>query len=471
MTDTHKQLIKAYEKTEGELNAFIAEHGDNMTDAQYAEATRMRDDLKATADKIEHQKRIGALKDDVAELHKVNTSIAARHSHNGAPSELGATRAGEVTIARRTRDGKARGSAAFRMLKQSGAGIFGKEQFEAVASREYRDAFRAAFKGRATTAQYRTLEIGLDPQGGYLAPIETLARLIDREPTPTRVSGLVDTINIARDGVVLPRVNYTGATDDSLPELYTTGFRVTATDENPTSSTQSQVTDANIFGATRVSVWTYMIQGVLTNNMIEDAMFDPLAWLAGKFAQTVDLHKDNKILNGSGSSEPVGILANPGGTDNLSWPPVVTTGTSSSPFITPDSLLDASMDIPEQYEDGIRYVYSKRTTGKTIRKMKDANGRYLFGQGTQDSGIEPSAARSINGYPVVWSGFMPAPAANAFPIIVGDLSGYTLVNRIGFSVQVLREVAAQKNQVIVLGRFRYGGQCLEPWKLRAIKCA
>ncbi len=467
MTENHKQLIKAYDKIDGELNAFVAECGDNMTEQHFADATRMKDELKGISDKIEHEKRVGALKGEIQDLHKYNTSAAVRHTHPGAAASVGMTKAGEVTLARK---GGSK-SATLRMLNQHGAGIFGRETFEGMKDPGYKQAFRAWFKGNASNAQMRNLEVGLDPQGGILAPIESIARLIDRDPTPTRLSGMVDTLNIARDGVTVPRVNYTGGTDDSNIDLYSTGFRVTATEENPTSASQAQVTDSNLFGAARISVYTYMIRGILTNNIIEDAMFDPLTWIAGKFAQTVDLFKDNMIINGSGSGQPVGLLSNPGGTDTFTWVPTVTTGLSASPFITPDSLMDVSMDIPEQYESNIKYLYAKRSTAKAIRKFKDGDGRYLFGQGVQDSGVEPGLARQINGYPIVWSGFMPAPAANAYPVIAGDFSGYTLVNRVGFSVQILREVLAQQNQVVILGRFRFGGQPLEPWKLRALKCA
>ena len=229
--------------------------------------------------------------------------------------------------------------------------------------------------------------------------------------------------------------------------------------------------DTNLFGSVRVANFTWMIQAPLTNNMIEDAMFDPLTWIAGKFSQTVDLLKDNKIINGTGASEPVGILANPGGADTLAWPPVTLTGTGAAPFITPDSLVTLTEQIPEQYDENVRYLYSKTKTGPTIRTMKDGVGRYLFGQGYQDSGMAPGRSKMLNDYPVIWSGFMPAPAANAYPVIAGDFSGITLVNRIGYSVQVLREIAAQKNQVIILGRVRFGCQMLEPWKIQVLKCA
>ena len=313
------------------------------------------------------------------------------------------------------------------------------------------------------------MQDGLDPQGGYLAPEEQLAKLIEKKATPTRVSELCSVINSSRDAIALPRVNYTTATDDSLGNIYSTGFRATLTDENPTSSTQANVNDTNIFGSVRVSVYTWLIEGVLTNNQVEDAMFDPLAWLSGKFDETVRLLKDNVCINGVNGG-PSGLLTNPGGTDTLSWPPVIYSGAAVSPFLTPDGLINASEDIPEQYDENIRYLFKKTTTGKTIRTFKDGNGRYLFATGETDDGMAPARSRMLNGYPVIYSQFMPDPAASAYPVAVGDFEGITVVNRIGYSVQVLREIAARQNQIVVLGRVRFGVQVLEPWRLRVVQC-
>ena len=57
------------------------------------------------------------------------------------------------------------------------------------------------------------------------------------------------------------------------------------------------------------------------------------------------------------------------------------------------------------------------------------------------------------------------------PVIFGDLMGYQFVNRIGFSIQVVREPYIEFNQIAVVGRVRFGGQVIEPWRLRLNKCA
>jgi HK97 family phage major capsid protein len=455
-----KELLSRFETRKKELDTFLAERGDNITAEDLTKAHGIRDDLRGIQTEIVVESQATKLRGEQQEFNDFLNKPTPAMRHQAV---VGQTAAGDTVLGRR------KGSKSLRVLQQHGVGIFGKRQFEAANAPEYRQGMRDYFAGRYRSKHFRNLEEGLDPQGGYLAPIETIARLIQRKATPTNVQGLTDVINSTRDAISLPRVSYTGASDDSGGTIYSTGFRVTSTDENPTSDTQALVADTNLFGTTRVSVYTWLIEGILTNNQVEDSMFDPMAWMNGKFVETVELLRDNMILNGTGINMPHGLLENPGGDDFQ--PAVVNSGVGAAPWLAPDGLISISEDIPEQYDDNCRYIFKKTTTGKTIRLFKDAQGRYLFARGVDDSGIVPGRQKTVNGYPCVYSQFMPNPGSNTFPIIFGDLMGYTLVNRIGFSVQVLREVAARRNQVIVLGRVRFGGQVLEPWRLRVQKCA
>ena len=66
----------------------------------------------------------------------------------------------------------------------------------------------------------KTLQEGLDDQGGVFAPAEFIARIIGRLPAPTSLRGLVTTLTTGPDTLVMPRKQY--AADDQ----YTTAFRV-----------------------------------------------------------------------------------------------------------------------------------------------------------------------------------------------------------------------------------------------------
>lgn len=346
-------------------------------------------------------------------------------------------------------------------VKNFGPGLLGAKEWSAISQDGYKEAFWAYMLakggfGNLTNIQQKTLQEGIDTSGGFLVPQDFLARIIMKKPTPVRVQNYVTTLNTSRDALTIPKVNYT--TDD----IFTTGIRVTWTGEIPASATTHRVTEP-LFGQIRVPVFTAMMSIPVTNDLIEDSAVALLPWLEDRFTETIELLKDSVILAGTGISQPQGILLNPGG---ASQPAIVNLNTSGS-VVTADGIIALGYSLPEQYDDEARWVFNKTSTGAAVAALKDGQSRYLWGMGYQDSGLAPPIrGRELLGYPVNFSGFMPNAGSNTFPIIFGDFRGYYLVNRIGLSIQVLRELYAETNQILLLARIRFGGVVAEEWRLR-----
>lgn len=379
---------------------------------------------------------------------------------------LGMTPDGEVVIDRT--------SDRFKMFYSSGQCLLDEKQLAAISTNTYKDAFFDGYVRhggnlyKLSAAQLKVLSDGADTGGGYLVPEEVLAQLIMKKPTPTRLRGKVTELNTGRDNLVIPRVNY------SADDLYTTGIRVTWTEEIPNSATQARVNfpDAtapqnNGFGQVRVQIYTAMMSIPITNDQLEDSLFPMASWIGDKFGETIDLLYDNMILNGTGVGQPYGILSNPGGTGQ---PAVVTVGNPP----TGDGLIKLAYSLPEQYEDRAEWIFNKTNTANYVRRLKDSQNRYLFGEGTQESGLAYEKPKTLAGYGFTYSGFMPNTTqsdlstviAGNYPFIFGDLRGYYLVNRIGFSVQILDQPYAELNQKVMLGRIRFGGQVAEDWRIK-----
>lgn len=378
----------------------------------------------------------------------------------GQASVAGYTEAGATKVGWNR---ESRKSAGFEILDQYGEGIQSSKTWKTTSTPEYRDAFKSYFRkpiSNLKAGELKILQEGLDTEGGFSVPPDILERVIAKEPTPTRVAGRVTQLQTMRDKVVMPRINYT--TDD----LYTTGIRVTWTGEIPASSSVANVTDP-LFGQTDIPIYTAMLKILLTNDLIEDAGFPVVSYVTDKFSETIDLLKDNLTLNGTGIGQPTGILANPGGTNQ---PAIVLSGTAGTLGTDGTSLVKAAFALPEQYDDNAAWVFNKTNVGAAIAQLQDSNKRFLWGAGLQDSGLDVGwKNRQLLGYPVVLSGFAPNIGAANYPIVFGDLRGYYLVNRIGFSIQVLREVYAEVNQIAIVGRIRFGGQVVEPWRMKALK--
>lgn len=356
-------------------------------------------------------------------------------------------KSGEVVLDSKTKD----------VLFQDGESLMDTKTLSAISSVSYKEAqakYVRVGEKKMSNAELRTLSEGSDPAGGYLVPPEQLARLLQKQAAPTRLNGLVEQLNASGDMLQMPKVNYT--TDD----IYTTGVRSTWTGEIPSTSTVHRATNPQ-FGQKKIDIYTNMLSVAVTNNLFEDSAFPLLSWLTGKFDETIGLLKDNMILNGTGIGQPSGILLNPGGTDQ---PSTVNVGDP----ITATGIINLAWSLPEQYEEGAKFVFNKTSVGKAVAVLKDSNNRFLWGQGLQDSGLTAygPGQKMLAGTPAVFSAFMPDSATAANVFVFGDLRGYALVNRIGFSVQVLREVYAESNQALVLGRIRFGGAVLEPWRLK-----
>lgn len=378
----------------------------------------------------------------------------------GMPLVLSGGQAGEATV-ETARDERS-GLSSVKLLQDYGEGIYNPRLQATTGTKAYRDSFRNYIQhGKDVGPTHmKTLQDASDASGGFLVPTDMADRIISRAPTPTRVASKVTQLTTSRDQLGIPRVNY------SLDDNYTTGIRVTWTGETPASSTAMRVTDP-VFGMTNIPVFTAMLSIPLTNDLIEDSQFPVISYITGKFAETVDLLRDNMILNGTGIGQPTGILANIGGDTNVSPAYVASTNASA---LTADGIVRLATALPEQYDDNATFIFNKTNTMQAIALLKDAQNRYLFGVGYQDSGLSPSLRnRQLLGYDVTLSGFMPNIAPNAFPIIFGDPRGYYLVNRVTFSIQVLRELYAETNQILLVGRLRFGGQVAEGFRLKVGK--
>ena len=359
-------------------------------------------------------------------------------------------------------------------LEHFGEELMSDRKFRAICEDNYKQSFRKYLKGGTSAldaADIKILQEGADSSGGFAVPVDFVMRLIQKAPTPIRVIDRVTTLTTGRDMVNIPAVNYT--TDD----LYTTGIRATWSGEVPATAASIAATNPT-FGLKQINVYTAMLSLPLTNNMVEDAAFPIMQYVEGKFYETIQLLKENMVLNGTGVGQPTGILVNPGGTfGGQNQPAVVNFGNP----VTADGIVSVPWSLPEQYDSGACWVMNKTSMGQAVAKLKDSNNRYLW-QSYLDSGLASTAGgngqtngpikdRNLEGYPVLFQGFMPNTGANNFPIIFGDLAGYYLVNRLGFSIQVLREVYAETNQIMLVGRVRFGGQVAEEFRLKIGKQA
>jgi len=330
---------------------------------------------------------------------------------------------------------------------------------EAVQKKGYASAFEGYLRkgiDKLGPNDKKTLSDGVDTAGGFLVPEDYHVELIKKIATNAAIRPNARVVTTSRDMAQWPRVNYTS--DDK----YTSGVRLTWTGEIPASSTAHRVTDP-VFGLHSIPVHTAMASLPLSNNLIEDSAFDVMGISSDLLAEAFALGEDDVFVNGTGSSRPKGILQD---IDETDGPAKVVSGSASA--LTADGLIDLAYALPAQYERNAKW-YMAKSTAKAIRQLKEATtNAYLWPISAQVGGFG-AAGEELLGYPVVKDEFVPAIAANAYPIIFGDLMGYMIVDRVGFSLQRLSELYAETNITLLLAKKRVGGQVVEPWRIKVQK--
>ena len=464
-------------KLENQIAKLRAEHKERYEQAELLldkEGLSKEDETKASVmvkECKDLQERIGNLK----ALIELGEEIAEQQewAEEPAPSKsatdrnqfavVGGSRAGSTLIEYGI--GRAENEAK-RILWDRGRGTIGEAKWNHIADEKYERVFwkHARFgKDALDPKERKDFQLGLDEQGGSLAPAEFINRVVGRAAAPTQLESRCYRLNTGRQKIELPRTQY--AADD----IYSTGIRVTKTGENPSSSTVARIADANMFGTSEVQVHTFMATAVITNDMSEDGAFDLAAWLGDKFSETRALHRENMILNGTGAGEPRGMMLGAvyAQTD-ANLPETVLSGAAGA--LAYDGFINLMAELPPQYEANAVFVSNKVSGFSAISKLKDGSNRPIFGfTNSPDPGLSGRRMMDILGYPYLLSVFMPNVGSAAFPFLHGDLRGYYLVDRVGLSVQVLREVGAEQNQIRVVARFRYGGALLEPFRVKLLK--
>jgi HK97 family phage major capsid protein len=465
-----KALQEQYRTADTEANAFarqLESTGKPPTETELARWEKLIEERQGYQRLIEMK----AKEDDLAEFRNrfSNGQGVVTGLQPGQARIEGIVPAGETIIEMKAgRDG--RFSSVF---EQYGDGIFSDKQLAHInTTREYKAALGHYLRapegvrgGQLSAIELKALQEGLDPLGGYLVPEDILNQMLSRMIAPMRINALCNHVQTSRDSVIIPKVNYLAETD-TIANVYDSPVRVTWTGEIPASSMAMAASDP-LFGLTRIPVFTAMISLRLTLDMLEDSAFPIAGFVSEKFTNTTKILYDDKILNGTGVSQPKGLLINPQAAGTLSdqEPSYVVTGNATQ--LTWDGLEDLAYSLPEQYDDGAQMVFNKNNTARAIAGLVDGQGRPFWGMGYQDSGFsERSLGRPLLGYGVTLNALMPNVSTSTYPIILGNFKGYTVVDRVGFSVRQLGELYAETNQVVLLGRLRFGGLATEPWQFR-----
>jgi HK97 family phage major capsid protein len=206
-----------------------------------------------------------------------------------------------------------------------------------------------------------------------------------------------------------------------------------------------------------------------SQRLLDDSAFDVEGWLAEKIATRFIRAEAAAFINGDGVDKPKGILL-PTKVTNASWTwgniGYVPTGAAAD-FATTnpaDCIVNLVYALGADYRANATFVMNSKTVG-AVRKMKDADGRFLWSDGLAAG--EPSR---LMGYPVLVSEDMPDIAANAFAIAFGDFrAAYTIAERP--DLRILRDPFSAKPNVLFYANKRVGGDITDFAAIKLLRVA
>jgi HK97 family phage major capsid protein len=304
-----------------------------------------------------------------------------------------------------------------------------------LASDEYRLAFWNAM--RKSVIVQDALQVGTDSEGGFLVPDEF---------EKTLVEGLEEE-NIFRK---IATVIKTSSGDRKIPVVASKGEASWIDEEAAIPESD------NLFGQVSIGAYKLATMMKVSEELLNDSVFNVEAYIAREFARRIGAKEEEAFFTGDGKGKPTGILA-----DNVGGQVSVTTAAPTA--ITLDEILDLMYSLKAPYRKDAVFLMNDATVG-AIRKIKDANGQYLWAPS-----IVSGTPDTLVGRSVYTSAYMPAVKAAAKTVAFGSFNYYWVADRQGRTFKRLNELFAVTGQVGFIGTQRVDGKVILPEAIKLLQ--
>lgn len=305
----------------------------------------------------------------------------------------------------------------------------GNDEKKGRATDEYKKQFWNSMRKKNFFDVSNVLTIGEDAEGGYLVPDEYEKKLVE---------GLEDEVFFRG----MAHVIRTSSGDRKIPII--TGHGEAAWLDEGEQFTESDDT----FGQTSISAYKLGTLIKVSDELLNDSVFDLAGYISREFARRIGAKEEEAFFIGDGKGKPTGIFDTKGGAQTG----VTTSGTG----ITFDDVMDLYYSLRAPYRNKASWILNDLTV-KAIRKLKDANGNYIW----QPSVREGEPDRILN-RPYKTSIYVPELAAGNRVMSFGDYSYYWIADRQGRSFKRLNELYATTGHVGFLACERLDGKLILP---------
>ena len=303
------------------------------------------------------------------------------------------------------------------------------------ASEAYKQAMLTALRTNFRQVS-NVLSEGVDANGGYLVPEEYDHRLID----------ILDEENVMRK--LGTRITTSG---EHKINIAATKPAAAWIEEGGALTFGDATFDQIILDAHKLHVAIKV-----TEELLYDNAFNLENYIMQQFGKALANAEEDAFINGTGTGQPLGILAATGGAD-------VGVTAKSATAITADELIDLIYSLTRPYRKSAAFLLNDQTLA-AIRKLKDNYGQYLWQPSLQAG--EPDR---ILGYAAYTSPYFPAVAAGKPAVAFGDFSYYNIGDRGTRSFAELKELFAGNGMVGFVAKERVDGKLVLPEAVKLLK--
>ena len=216
-------------------------------------------------------------------------------------------------------------------------------------------------------------------------------------------------------------------------------------------------TDAQTYDVITATVGELYAFPQYTQNFLDDTWYNFEEGFARDLAITFSDKEETAFISGDGSNKPKGIL---GSTTTFStdddtqraWNELQKVKTGSATGITLNSLYAIKDSLNYAYRANAKWYMSTSTYTALQQALVDGTQHGIFGRGD----VSLNMPETLLGYPIEIDDYIPAVAANSYPIIFGDMrQGYAILERPG--IGVLRDMYSNKPYIGLYTIKRVGG--------------
>lgn len=297
-------------------------------------------------------------------------------------------------------------------------------------------------------AERKAMQAGVLTDGGFTIPQELDSQVVRLSQEYSKFRRLAKEKTISTDRYEIP-VQTGGAV---------AGW-VTETAARP-------VTNTPTVNKITINLAEMYANPAITQWYLDDPLLDTEEFVADEVAIAFAKLEDAAFINGTGVSQPTGILQYANGT---AFNQVQHINAGAASFVSGATQIDGLLEmiygtarIPDEFEASAQWLMNKATMLQ-IMKLKDTTNSYLWDIDRTDHYKMNLLGKAVN-----YSPDMPVAAANAKAVVLADFKrAYTIVNKNG--TRILRDPFTAKPFVTFYTTRRCGGGLVDTQAIRILQ--